>query len=143
MKKVVIDASVCLKWVFEEEDSDKARNLLNLSENKKILLLAPTIWEYEIVNGFASAVVKEKLSFDKSKKLMGLVLEAKPEMISISDLLSECLSNSKKYDISAYDSAYVTLAKENKIILISADAKLVKKIDDPEIATTLTGKNFE
>ncbi|MBI2613256.1 MAG: type II toxin-antitoxin system VapC family toxin [Candidatus Levybacteria bacterium] len=137
MRKVVVDASVCLKWVFEEKDSEKARNLLTLSEKGDILLLAPEIWEYEIVNGFASAMLKNKLSYVQSRKLLRMVLKASPQTIATHDLLLKSLKNCHKYKISAYDSAYVTLAAENRIILISADEKLVQKVNDPNAATTL------
>ena len=40
MKKLVVDASVCLKWIFAEENSDKARLLLKQQEKNEILLLA-------------------------------------------------------------------------------------------------------
>lgn len=139
MKKVVIDASVCLKWVFEEADSEKARDLLTLSEKGDILLFAPEIWEHEIVNGFASAMLRNKLSYAKSKKLLKLVLEAKPQIISTHELLLKSLENCHKYRISAYDSAYITLAMENGIILISADVKLAQKVSDLNVVTTLTG----
>lgn len=138
MKKVVVDASVCLKWVFEEEDSEKARNLLTLSGKGDILLLAPEIWEYEIVNGFAQAMLKNKLSYVQSKKFLRMVLEARPQMISIHDLLLKSLENCHKYRISAYDSAYITLAKENRIVLVSADEKLAQKVSDPSVVMTLT-----
>ena len=137
MRKVVVDASVCLKWVFEEEDSEKARKLLTLSEKGDIFLLAPEIWEYEIVNGFVSALLKNKLSYLKSKKLLKMVLEARPQMISAHELLLKSLENSHQYRISAYDSAYITLAIENRIVLISADEKLVQKVNNPNVAMTL------
>lgn len=137
MKKLVVDASVCLKWVFEEEDSPKARLLLQKQEQKEILLLVPQLWEYEIVNGFASAVLRKKISYSKAKVLLKLVLEAHLEIIPMFGLLRKCLENAKKYQISGYDSAYVTLAKENKIVLVSADDRLVKKINDKKIAVSL------
>lgn len=137
MKKLVVDASVCLKWVFEEEDSEKARFLLEQQGKNKLLLLVPELWEYEIVNGFASAVLRKKVSLLITKKLLKLVLEANLEVISMTDLLTECLENAKKYQISAYDSAYVTLAKENRIVLVSADDRLIKKIGDKHLAVSL------
>lgn len=138
MKKLVVDASVCLKWVFEEEDSEKARFLLKQHEKNELLLLVPELWEYEIVNGFASAVLRKKMPFLTAKKLLKLILEANLEIISMTDLLAKCLENAKKYQISAYDSAYVTLAKENKVVLVSADDRLVKKVNDKKIAVSLS-----
>lgn len=137
MKKLVIDASVCLKWVFEEEDSDKARLLLKQQEKNELLLLAPELWEYEIVNGFSSAVLRKKVPYQKARKLLKLVLEADLEVVSMTDLLIKCLENAKKYQISAYDSAYVTLAKENGVILVSADDRLVTKVGDKKLVISL------
>ena len=128
MKKLVVDASVCLKWVFEEEDSEKARFLLKEQEKNKLLLLVPELWEYEVVNGFASAVLRKKVPFLMAKKFLKLVFEANLEIISMSNLLVKCLENAKKYQISAYDSAYLTLAAENGIVLVSADNWLVQKV---------------
>lgn len=137
MKKLVIDTSVCLKWVLEEEDSEKARFLLKQQENNELLLIVPQLWEYEIVNGFASAVLRKKVPFLTANKLLKMVLEAKLEIISMIDLLERCLENANKYQISAYDSAYVTLASENGIILVSADDKLVTKVGDQKLAVSL------
>ncbi len=137
MKKVVVDASVCLKWVFEENDSDKARSLLTLSEKGDILLLAPDIWEYEIINGFASAILKNKLSYLHSSKFLKLILKVKPQTISMQDLSFKILRNCRDYQISAYDSAYVTLAIENGITLVSADEKLAQKVGNNTIVIGL------
>ena len=137
MKKLVVDASVCLKWVFEEEDSEKARFLLKQQEKNELLLFAPELWEHEIVNGFASAVLRKKVPFLTAKKLLKLILEANLEIISMTDLLAKCLENAKKYQISAYDSAYVTLALENGIVLVSADDRLVTKVGDKKLVISL------
>lgn len=133
MKKIVVDASVCLKWIFEEKDSDKARNILSLSDDGKLLLLAPSIWEYEIINGFSSALLKKKITFSQAKRLSRMIIAAKPQIISIEDLLPNILENCHLYKISAYDSAYVTLARENKLTLISADEKLVQKVANKDV----------
>lgn len=137
MKKLVVDASVCLKWVFEETDSNKARFLLQQHEKKEVLLLVPSLWQYEIINGFTSAVLRKKVSYLKVKKLFKLVMEANLEVVSVSDLLEKCLENANRYKISAYDSAYVTLAKENGILLVSADERLVRRIGDKKLAIFL------
>ena len=137
MKKLVVDASVCLKWVFKEENSDRARLLLTQQGKNEVLLLVPALWEYEIVNGFASAMLRKKISFLQARKFLKLVLEADLEIISMSGLLEKCLENAKKYQISAYDSAYVTLARENGLILVSADDRLVEKVGDKKLAVSL------
>ena len=138
MKKFVVDASVCLKWVFEEEDSEKARIIQKDFQDNKILLVVPNLWEYEIVSALSSGLRRKKITFSQAKLFLKTLMQAKPEIVTISNLLDECLENTKKYDLSAYDSAYVTLAKEDKMVFISADNKLVSKINDTKIAITLS-----
>lgn len=133
----MIDASVCLKWAFEEEDSEKARRILEKYERNELLLMAPSLWQFEIVNGFSSAVVRKKLEFQKAKRLLCIVFKAVPELFMISDLLDECFKNTNKYQISGYDSAYVTLAAQTQSVLVSADRKLVEKVGDARLAIYL------
>lgn len=137
MKKLVVDASVCLKWVFEEEDSEAARSLLAERENGT-LLLAPSLWEYEIINALVVAVRRKKITSRTSNDLFVALWEAKPELIGLSDQAKPCLENAKRYGVSGYDSAYVTLAKENRIVLISSDARLIRSVNDPSVASPLS-----
>lgn len=137
MKKIVVDASVCLKWVFNEEDSDSARQLLKEYENGTLLLMAPSLWEYEITNALTTAVRRKKISSKKSELFLQLFMQATPQIISISQHLGKVLENARNYDLSGYDSAYVTLAKESGSLLISSDRRLVEKVGNPKIAVLL------
>ena len=70
MRKYVIDASTCLKWVFVEQDSEIALRLLSDLEQNKVLLVIPSIWHYEIINALSSAVKRKKITHAKSKVLL-------------------------------------------------------------------------
>ncbi|MEK7154962.1 MAG: type II toxin-antitoxin system VapC family toxin [Patescibacteria group bacterium] len=125
----VIDASTCLKWVFNDEIfSDQAIQLQKQYLLGKINLLAPTLWFYEIANGIKSAALRSRISSAKSKSLLGLLLKSKPETVPMEEVLIECLENAIKFGISAYDSAYITLAKIDDTPLITSDQKLVNKM---------------
>ena len=89
--------------------------------------MSPTLWFYEITNGIKSAVLRSRISQSKSKELLELVLKSKPETISLEDALSEVLENAIKFEISAYDSAYITLAQINNIPFLTGDQKLGKR----------------
>jgi len=134
---IVIDASVCLKWLFTEEDSPAALSILKASEEKKVTLLAPLLWEYEIVNALTTAVARKKITFSKSLKFLKFFLKSKPQLLSITGEYKLCLTLAKKYQLSGYDSSYLTLAKPAKTILVSADKKLVAKVGDKKLAIGL------
>lgn len=131
----IVDASTCLKWIFDDEIfSDQALQLQKQYLLGKINLVAPTLWSYEIANGIKSASLRSRIPSVKSKSLLKLLLKSKPETISMEEVLTECLENAIKFGISVYDSAYVTLAKINNFFLITSDQKLVNKIS-PSIKT--------
>lgn len=137
MMQFVIDASSCLKWAFEEEDSETAKRILDDYQNRKILLLSPDIWQYEITNALASAVLRKKILQRKATQLLAVLLEVKPEQVSVDSILKFCLKNAIRYHISAYDSVYVTLAERSHLRFITADDKLVRKIKYPKLVLHL------
>lgn len=134
---IVIDASVCLKWLFAEEDSPQALSILKSCEAKKLTLLAPLLWEYEIANALVTAVARKKITFPRSLKFLKFFLKSKPQLLSIGDEYKLCLTLAQKYRLSAYDSSYLTLAKAAKTILVSADAKLVGKVANKNLVIGL------
>ena len=125
----VVDASTCLKWVFNDEIfSGEAILLQKQYLLGKINLIAPALWFYEITNGIKSAALRSRIPSVKSKSLLKLLLKSKPETIPMEEVLTECLENAIKFGISAYDSAYITLAQVNNHPLVTSDQKLVDKV---------------
>lgn len=125
----VVDASTCLKWIFEDEVySNQALSLQKDFLSGKIILIAPSLWSYEITNGIKSAISRNRLTANQGQSLLNLLIKSKPDTFSLDDLLPECLENATSFQISVYDSAYVTLSRINNIPFIISDEKLVNKI---------------
>ena len=62
-KRLVIDASVALKWrLRDEEATSQADALLDDFLAGKLELLTPTLFDYEIVNALRVAVTRQRLS---------------------------------------------------------------------------------
>src|SRR3989344_5268880 len=112
MKTFVIDSSTCLKWIFDDEvDANKASDIQELYVKSEINLVAPDLWFYEIINGIKGVWLKRRSTSEKelTEKLLDLI-RTQPNLMSISDIPEECFKNSLKFNISAYDSAYITIA---------------------------------
>lgn len=138
MKAFAIDASTTLKWVFKDEiSSDNALYLQKLFFDEKIELLAPNLWVFEIANGIKTAHLRDRVPLVKCKLKLKQLIKSSPYLVNIEDEVEACLNNAFKYQISVYDSAYVTLAIINEVPLISSDNKLVKKIANQKIALNL------
>lgn len=139
MKTFVIDASTSLKWIFQDEiDSEKAVKLQREYLSGNISLVAPNLWYYEIINGLKSISLKKKSPSTKTleNKLIKLQ-ESSPILMDVYDLSTLLLKYSLKFNISGYDCAYVILAFVNGLTLITSDNKLVKKVNDKNLAISL------
>lgn len=124
----VVDASTCLKWILNDEIlAENALLLLKDYLQNKVALVAPNLWLYEVTNGIKSAVSRSRISPGNSERLLKLILKSKPEMVSLEDVLPECLNNAIEFDVSAYDSTYITLAQINNLPFITGDQKLANK----------------
>jgi predicted nucleic acid-binding protein len=128
---VVLDASVVLKWfrVEGERHVEPARALRAAFESGRLIVLAPPLLQLEIVNVAGRrwrmpgaslvdlAVALEDLGFDLRK----------PELTLVARWTAQGLT--------AYDAAYVALAEEEGIRLVTDDDHLVAAA--PGIATAL------
>lgn len=139
MKTFVVDSSVCLKWVLNDEiDTEPARKLQIAYLNGKINLIAPNLWFYEVINVIRNIKLRNATIPNKllETKLIDLLLSS-PSLIDMSELGSQCLKYAITLSISAYDSAYITLAHAHGLALITADSKLADKINDSNLAISL------
>ena len=140
-KTFVVDASTTLKWIFDDEQySQQALHLLQKwSLQRKIDLITPNIWVFEVANAIRTAFVRKRLNSRLAKNKFNQLLDVSPYLVNIEPEMDICLKNSFKYNISVYDSAYITLAIANRTTLISSDSKLIRSINNPKIAVSLRG----
>lgn len=129
MKKIIVpDASVILKWAFaspDEEDRDKALELLNdwLSENIEIIL--PKLWVFEVGN------ILFLKNPDKAMDIMEIFIDYNFTEVDITpELCKETFNLMKKYTVTFYDGVYHALAIIKDGIFITSDEKYCRKIVD-------------
>ena len=66
----VVDASTCLKWIFEDEIySNQSLSLQKDYLSGIIVLIAPSLWSYEITNGIKSAVSRNRIDTNQGLSL--------------------------------------------------------------------------
>lgn len=79
---VVVDASLAVKWLVEEDDSGKAHSVLESWVTQDVTCIAPYLLPFEVANALHRRVMQGELSIDNSARLMtrllGLEFELPP-----------------------------------------------------------------
>ena len=130
---VVVDASLALKWVLSEADSNAAIELLQRWNTANMEIIAPALFTYEATNILYRQVVTHKLSYEEVKKLLtkllsiGILLNfAQHKEISI-----RAMELSHLFGLhAAYDAHYLALAEHEKCEYWTADSRLCNAVKD-------------
>lgn len=128
---VVVDASLALKWVLNEPDSDRALALLNEWNSNGVVLLAPSLLAFEVTNALYKNYRRNKLTFDQVKRTyeevlaLGIVLE----FSETPDLGKRAVELANQYTLSAaYDAHYLAMAEREGCELWTADMRFWNSI---------------
>ncbi|MHA1722933.1 MAG: type II toxin-antitoxin system VapC family toxin [Candidatus Baldrarchaeia archaeon] len=128
MEKVVSDASVIVKWFIEEEYSDKALKLRDMHVNGEIVIVAPELLPFEVLNAlkYSNLFGREEL------KNAALSLSSYGiELYSLKGMLAEkTVEIAVENDITIYDASYIALADTLNMKLYTADQKLIRKLGE-------------
>lgn len=123
---LVVDASVAAKWLFEEPDTARARNLLLGSKEGRLKLLAPEILPVEIGSFLWKRVVRGALEAEEALSHYARFGRVCPALVRISSLAQPALKLALVHRHSIYDSLYVALAASARCDFVTADEKLLR-----------------
>ena len=118
----VIDASVAVKWVYEEPGAREARELLETQPN----LTAPVIWRLETANALAKKQHQGHLSPQEVKARLGYLAGLPIALVDDDLLLPEALGLSFELRHPVYDCLYLALALRERSRVLTADRPFVK-----------------
>ena len=114
---VVVDASVALKWVLEEEDSERAR-VLAATE----VMVAPDLWLIECANVLTMRVRRGQIAADVAAQAVDLIASAPVRIVPTRAHVPTAHALSVILKQSAYDSLYLALALQERAVMVTADA---------------------
>ena len=130
MAEFVLDASVAISWCFPgdaTEDTPYSRRILReLIVNDAIV---PEIWAFEIANSiFVSHNKRKRINEQQVAEYLTL-LKALPIRVESRPLWSnvELEAFARRWDLAAYDAAYLAMALQRDLPLATADGVLKEK----------------
>ncbi len=123
MNTLVVDASIAVKWVVEEDGTPQA---LALRERAK--LIAPELLVAECANILWKKVQRTELSTKEALLAARLLQGAEMELRPTRSLLEAAASIAIALDHPAYDCLYLALAIENDCQFVTADERFLRKL---------------
>ena len=128
-KRLVIDASVALKWrLRDEEATSQADTLLEDFLAGKLALRTPTLFDYEIANALRVAVTRQRLSEPDAAAALADFAQYTIVRCDFTGIASLTFHLSGQYQRSAYDSAYLALAQSQGVWFFTGDKRLFNAV---------------
>ena len=122
---VVVDASLAVKWLIEEDDSDKAHAALQSWVAQDIARIAPHL--FEVANALHRRVLRGELNVGDCVRMIARLLESRLELHQPPGLHARALQlASQLKQNAAYDAHYLALAESFGCELWTADERFFR-----------------
>lgn len=124
MSRLVLDASVTLCWLFEDQATAYTDLVLDRLGGGDAAVV-PAIWPFEIANAVAVAERRklvnpaQAVAFLQTLGQLSIAVDRKIEQI-----FNAVLEAARRYRLSAYDAGYLELAMREALPLATLDAAL-------------------
>jgi predicted nucleic acid-binding protein len=121
---LVIDASIAVKWVVDEDGTPEA-----LALRKRAKLIAPELLVSECANILWEKVRRSELTKDEAILAARLLQAADIELLPTRPYLAAAVPIAVDLDHPAYDCMYIALATAYDCLFATADQHLLRKLD--------------
>ena len=132
--RLVVDASVAIKWLVAEEDSDAADRLLAGGDD----LHAPRLMASEIANAPWRKARMGEIERGRAGILMAAVSEMPVHWSSDETLCVDAVRLAVALDRPVYDCVYLALAHRVDAQLVTSDARFANALATTEHGGTVT-----
>jgi predicted nucleic acid-binding protein len=128
VRRVVVDASFSGALILEDEVSEDAEALLlEALQPGGPVLMAPTLWTYEMLNLLKAALKRKRLTRKQASHGLKLLGKIPIQLIDPHghETRVRIFEISVQHDLTAYDASYFELADRLDVDLFSNDRKLI------------------
>jgi len=123
--KFVLDSNIGVKWLLQEDQSDKARVVRDGYSRGLHELLAPDIFTVECAHALTRAHRQGRVSTAEVNAFMADLLTTLPQFHPHQPLLPRAIEISLQVRHGVYDCLYIALAEREGCELLTADTKVL------------------
>lgn len=124
--EVVVDASVLIAVITNEEEKEKLVAMTNEAE-----LIAPLSVHWEIGNAFSSLLKRKRVTIDEALQAIEIYLQIPVRFVEVE--LTDSLELANEFGIYAYDAYLLRCAEKYRLPLLTLDNRLVQVAKDKKI----------
>lgn len=121
MSGIVVDASVVLAWLYDDEEGPLADQVLEGLEKEGGIV--PQLWHLETRNSLLTAERRGRISEEEVKERLD-ALKGLPIATDEQPDLQSAFNLARAHDLSFYDALYLELAKRESAELATLDGAL-------------------
>lgn len=121
---IVVDASVALKWVFDEEYGEEALAI----QNSLDVPIAPTLMLIEAGNALWRRVGRGELDSAEADELLAALHDIPVGYVEEYALVAPALALASAMNHPIYDCVYLALALREDVRLATADVRFARKL---------------
>ncbi len=122
---LVVDASITLAWVLVDETTPFTDSI-----RRRVLdegAMVPSIWTLEVANALVVAERRGRQSAAAVTRALAALQQLPITVLSgsLGDDLNVVASTARDHNLTAYDAAYLSLARQHAVPLATLDTQLV------------------
>jgi predicted nucleic acid-binding protein len=127
VRRFVLDASMTLAWLIDRSVTPYAATVRRLL-NQGGQAVVPTLWQWEVANGFVIAERRGLLSSSETAQILHsfetvlVSIEIKQDLSPI----HRTIRSAAEHRLTAYDAAYLQLAKDEQLPIATLDRALAR-----------------
>ncbi len=127
MLKVVIDASIVVKWFVEEENYEIALKIRDKYVEGEIEIIAPELIIFEVLNAL---YYKKLFTLEELKEIANALDAFSFKLFPLkNEYAKKAIEVAIENDITIYDSSYISLALIENSKMYTADEQLIEKLN--------------
>ena len=130
---LIVDASVGVKWVFEEDGFERARALLDDGYRR----IVPDLFYSEVANAVWKRVRRKDITPVDAVDALDVLFRIPTEQHESKSLLPHALGLACVHDRSVYDSLYLALALREEAAMVTADLRLFNALKESDLGGSI------